>query len=292
MNYLPLPQIVTGVRAARFVHQLKPKSGELNVLSFKDVRFIDPFGIIIAAQYLRYLIFASGRAAVYLPFDAAVLGYLRRSRFVEFASSLGLVLPESKSFSYERREEEWLLPLTPLRSEEEVPELVARLYGSLQNLLVNSGIMEPGMASQLSTMLAELCQNVTQHSQDLGLVIAQVYRDSRGTEQAATQRHLQIAVGDLGIGLRGSLAKRYQTADWDDQEVIRQALSQGVSSLDDEGRGLGLSQVYKKTAQMHGRMFLHSGDYLLHSRGHTDEFIHGAYFPGTQIALEYRTEIK
>jgi CPA2 family monovalent cation:H+ antiporter-2 len=50
-------------------------------------------------------------------------------------------------------------------------------------------------------------------------------------------------VGDLGIGLRGSLAKRYATSFWDDAEVIRQALAQGVSATGQAGRGLGLAQV-------------------------------------------------
>jgi len=213
----------------------------------------------------------------------AVLSYLRRSRFVEFASRLGQVLPEKKAFSSSPRDEEWLLPLMPLRREEEVPDLVTRLYTSLQQMMERSRIVEPGLAAHLSTLLAELCQNVTQHSQDLGLVIAQVYRLSEGG------RVLQLAVGDLGIGLRGSLAKRYDTLKWSDEMVIRQALRHGVSSLSEEGRGLGLSQVYQKTTDLRGRMLLHSGSILLHSYAGTDEFYPNIYFPGTQVALEYRT---
>ncbi|MCL2547698.1 MAG: hypothetical protein FWE76_00870 [Symbiobacteriaceae bacterium] len=289
MNYMTLPQRVTGRQAARALYRLKPRSGDLNILSFKEVRFIDPFGIIMAAEFLRYLFFASERVAIYLPLDTAALGYLRRSRFVEFAANLGQVLPESKAFYSSTREEEWLLPLTPLRHEGEIPDLVGRIFTALKSLFEKSRILEPVLANQLSTLLAELCQNVTQHSQDLGLVIAQVYRYHNDRDAGEKGRFLQLAVGDLGIGLRGSLSKRYQTLDWDDAEVIRQALRQGVSSLSDEGRGLGLAQVYQKTALLKGSMLLHSGSSLLHSTGGGDEFSESAYFPGTQIALEYHT---
>ncbi|MCL2497091.1 MAG: ATP-binding protein [Symbiobacteriaceae bacterium] len=284
MNYLNLPQRVTGGRATRILGEFRPQSGITNVLSFKDVRFIDPFGLIIAAEYLRYLVFAAEQVAIYLPQDGEVLRYLRRSRFVEFATQLGRVLPESKAFYPKHQDEDWLLPLTPLRSEEEVPGLVARLYSSLQKLMERSQIMAPGQAAQMSSLLAELCQNVTQHSFDLGLVAAQVYR-TLGSQ--GEKRTIQIAVGDLGIGLRGSLAKRYMTVEWSDAKVISQALAKGVSSVAQEGRGLGLALVYQKTSEFKGHILIRSGTALLESKAATDLFTQGAYFPGTQIALEF-----
>ena len=277
----------TGNTAARKLLRLRPEAGYLNVLSLKDLEFIDPFGLLLAAEYLRYLKFALKRTALYLPMDARVYHYLQRSRFLEFANSMADLMPERRASQvYTRQqEEEWLLSMTPLKGEEEVPGLVAQLYQRLLNLIEHSEAITGSEAAQLSSLLAELCQNVTQHSQDLGLVAAQVYRAGQG-------RFIQLAVADLGIGLRGSLAHRYPVDDWDDRELIKQAISQGVSSVIDTGRGLGLALVYRKTAELGGRMLLRSGSVLLESRAGVDTYYDTGYFPGTQISLEYRAQTK
>ena len=281
-HFLNLPPRFTGSRAVRALADLRPQNGQLNILSLRDLDFIDPFGLVLAAEYLRYLKLGLQHVGLYLPTQTRVLHYLRRSRFLEFAATMADIFPEHKLLQAPNQSEEWLLPLQPLRREEEVPDLVVRLYANLQELIRKGSSLSSAQASQLSSLLAEMCQNVTQHSQDLGLVVAQVYRNGQGG------RVIQLAVGDLGIGLRGSLAKRYPVHEWDDQEVIRQAMARGVSAVPEEGRGLGLSLVYQKSSELGGNLWLRSGGALLHAHGGQDVYSEHGFFPGIQIAMEYR----
>jgi len=281
-HFLNLPPRFTGARAVRALEELRPQNGQLNILSLRDLDFIDPFGLVLAAEYLRYLKLGLQQVGLYLPTQTRVLHYLRRSRFLEFAATMADIFPEHKLVQAPEQSEEWLLPLQPLRREEEVPGLVVRLYSSLQELISKGSSLSTAQASQLSSLLAEMCQNVTQHSQDLGLVVAQVYRNQQGG------RVIQLAVGDLGIGLRGSLAQRYPVHEWDDTEVIRQALARGVSSVPDEGRGLGLALVYQKSSELGGNLWLRSGGAMLHAHGGRDVYSEHGFFPGIQIAMEYR----
>lgn len=281
-HFLNLPARMSGARAARALNDLRPRDGWYNVLSLRDLEFIDPFGLILTAEYLRYLRLGLQQVGLYLPQDTRALHYLRRSRFLEFAATLAEITPEHKLIHAPRLDEEWLLPMTPLRREEEVPNLVAQLYGNLIRLMERGSSLSAAQASQMSSLLAELCQNVTQHSQDLGLVAAQVYRSASG------HRRIQLAVGDLGIGLRGSLSLRYPVHEWSDEDVVRQALSSGVSSVSEEGRGLGLSLVHRKTQELDGQLLLRSGGALYEVESQDSRFSELGFFPGIQISLTYR----
>jgi hypothetical protein len=95
-----------------------------------------------------------------------------------------------------------------------------------------------------------------------------------------------LALGDLGIGLRGSLAQKYHVAGWSEFQVMKAALTSGVSRLDDVGRGLGLAQVKATVNDLAGTLHLRSGTARAFVRGKEEYFFSATFFPGTQIAFE------
>jgi anti-sigma regulatory factor (Ser/Thr protein kinase) len=134
-------------------------------------------------------------------------------------------------------------------------------------------------SANLLTALAELCQNIVDHSESSGFAAMQVYTSQRDTKYAV------IGVGDSGIGIRESLSKRYDTKRWTDAIAIRNALKPHFSRL--EGRGLGLTRVKEIAEKYNGTLILrsHKGLVTFHRKISSRTTIP---FSGTQISIYLR----
>jgi hypothetical protein len=132
-----------------------------------------------------------------------------------------------------------------------------------------------------------VCQNIPEHSQDVGYVAIQKYFYGR----RLGKNLVKIAVMDLGVGVRASLGPKYaaQSAEWSDLAALRLAVFEGASRYDDPGRGQGLSAVRRFVERWHGKLMIRSGSARMGLTPAWDRRATRqsklALFPGTQVSI-------
>ncbi len=279
-HFISLPRRLNVQSFDRFLSEFRLVDGVTNVLSLRELEFIDPYGLVGLFTLLRHSRRIAHRIALYLPRSTSVRHYLQRSNLLPLSMEIAEILPRDMHRLIADRQEEWLLQMTPVVQEDDVAEVVARVMDKVQEMLTKSLALSSRSLVKFCGALSELCQNIPQHSQDWGVVVVQTYRRADG------ERFVHLALGDLGIGLRGSLAQKYPVEQWSEVDVIKAAVTQGISRMADEGRGLGLAQVKATVQSLGGTLHIRSGVARVFIRG--DEELHFTvpFFPGTQIAFE------
>ncbi len=107
-------------------------------------------------------------------------------------------------------------------------------------------------------ILSEVCQNIVEHAGAAGWVSAQTYNWSRRLGRQV----VVIAVMDVGMGFRGSLAREHAQRygdRWSDVTALEAAFLYGVSRYRDPGRGQGLQGIRKQVARWNGLVTIRSG---------------------------------
>src|SRR5262249_42791582 len=99
-----------------------------------------------------------------------------------------------------------LLELLPISGDEEQnTEDVVMAFTRARRIVEAWFDADEAAVGRLLTMLTEITSNVV-HSQDRGFVAIQRYRS---TDRNQVGSRVTIAVGDLGIGIRGSLHRKF-----------------------------------------------------------------------------------
>jgi hypothetical protein len=170
-----------------------------------------------------------------------------------------------------------VLPVTPIRSQRDVQAVVAFMVEMTRDRLGYT----TGDGLDTAKVISELCNNVVDHSDGEGVVLAQVGSDRRGG------RYVALAVADDGIGIRSSLARRFpEAARWRDADAIGQALD-GLSSRS-SGGGVGLRSVTAVVRRYLGRLSMRSGaDRVYISANRLPRTLAGASFPGTLVGISF-----
>lgn len=232
----------------------------VNVVDCRSVTFFDPYGLLCLYVYLRHLN-SIGRAEFWPPRLASVRAYLVRMGFGG--------RPVGGS--------DVLLPITKVERESTVRDIVANAAQSVQSIIIGQFAFPPELVNGFCTSLAEICQNVPQHSGDIGFVAAQAYNVDK-------QPFLKLAVVDCGIGIQGSLNNAFP--DISARAAIKLALKTGISRFRQQGRGLGLAQVFSFVQRFRGTLQIRSGNTRFYYNGLSAYFFDGAFFPGTQIGIQ------
>ena len=172
-----------------------------------------------------------------------------------------------------------VLELSDVHSLREVYDATAR---ALQ--IVNAWLdMDAGTAQRVACCIAEACENVIEHSQDSGVVVAQKY-------EFATWTEVQLAIADLGIGIRQSLGSAHTDLEDTPAGWIRRAVA-GLSCRAERG-GLGLGEIRRIATQTGGSLLIRSGPgRAVYGRGYaryTDRRGERWGLPGTQLAVTLR----
>lgn len=169
-----------------------------------------------------------------------------------------------------------LLEMTRISTPSDVEHAIERAENIFSQWLNKSAL------NSLLSSLSELCSNVYQHSVDAnGIVLIQKYE-----KQTLNIVNVQVAVGDLGCGIRGSLESRYGSIASSAVEYLKLAM-EGKSARDTGRGGLGLRRVEQILQENKGSLYLRSHDATLLSHFAIGRvFTTGpVFFPGTQIAL-------
>jgi len=283
---VPAPARLDEAGADELFESIARLGGVPDAIDCSRVRFADPYGVLVLLAIGLSAPYRHGRAwGLVLPRDTAVLSWLDRCGARRLIERFYIVDAAPAVDDTSRRDsgrDPVLLEVALVREGADVHRAVARIKARADVLLV-SRLGYSGLAADRFTVaMAEVCQNVVDHSGGPGLALAQCYLRTGGGPE------IRLAVADVGIGVRASLAPRYADrlpASWDDRAAVRLAFRRGVTGSGDPDRGLGLAAVTDMVRAWGGTLRLRSGTAACVVGAHPAEFIGLAAFPGTQVAI-------
>ena len=175
-----------------------------------------------------------------------------------------------------------LLEITPIEKSNDIHFIVGKVRDRAQAILTSHLHYDDRAVNGFIVALSEVCQNIIEHSENKGFVGIQKYR-----YQSLNRNIVKIAVMDVGIGFRRSLAHRFKLQS--DLEAIDKALLHGASRYEDQGRGHGLAAVRKFVNQWQSKLSIRSGTARLAimpawARGREQDR-NLIFFPGSQINI-------
>ena len=226
------------------------------LIDARKLRFADPYGMVgllaIGAELRK-----RGRTAMlHMPESPEVSSYLSRMHFYESARDIFELHGTTKKA--QGGGSDVLLEITPIRSHDDVHSVVDRVQDRAGAILSKELHYPVAASVQFSVMLSEVCQNIIEHSESEGWVAAQRY----DWKTRLGRKVVVIAVMDLGVGFRGSMASEHATRfaeRWSDAAALQGAFLQGKSRFPDPGRGQGLQQIRKQARKWNGQVTIRSG---------------------------------
>lgn len=242
------------------------------------INFAKPYGVVALVIAARRLSILSNRPVYLENIPEQVHLYLNRMNLFQIGSDWlrpATTLNEEWSRSSQTPN---LLELTLITGPSDVLNVAARA-----ERIFSRWLMVPDLNS-LINVISELCSNIYQHSGDsYGCVLIQKYG-----MPTRDQVVVNLAVGDLGCGIRGSLIKRHGEFGRVPLDYLRAAMSGQTARRTGRG-GLGLRQVERIAASEGGYLWLRSETAAILSRGQdrTQEHQNIALVPGTQVAVEF-----
>ncbi len=257
-----------------------PRRGAVEV-DLGDVEFVDPHGMVSLLELGRWLAREGRAAELHEPLSDEVDAYLERMGFwAQAARFFRGVEPRPAP----RRASDVLLEATPIERAADVHGILARVRARARAILVRHLAYDDRAVDRFLVALSEVCQNVLEHSEDVGFVAIQkyAYRETLG------RNVVKIGVSDLGVGMRATIEGRLGRLRGD-LEALEKAVIEGVSRHADPGRGHGLRAVRETVTAWEGKLVVRSGAARLAllpawARGMAREE-RLAPFPGTQLFL-------
>ena len=260
-----------------YAHGAAP--GEDLEIDLRALHFIDPYGLVALCLLARYGRTLAQRVAFHLPLSYALRTYLGRVRFAEAVDGINLFGPALLvDQEREKTDSEALLEITRIEERVDVEAVLGKIGQRVEAILAEELRYTEVAISQFKNVVAELCHNILDHSENWGYLTAQRYTDPR-----AGRKYVVIGVGDLGIGIKKSLSVRYESAAWSHGQAITNSLRKHFSR--DTTRGLGLYIVNQICNRYNGSLHIRSGDTRVYIRGQRHWEHVSTHFPGTQIAI-------
>ncbi|MBM7803357.1 hypothetical protein JOE58_002608 [Curtobacterium luteum] len=203
------------------------------------LRFITPAGLVTIAAYAHRARAAGREVRVLRPASDDVANYVSRARLGKELDDMGAAhnLPSVREHDVGQS----LLAVTPFENASGAAELATRVWEVVHE-------QDSDAAAIMHMSISAMGENVIEHS-----------RWPRG--YAAAQKTyggsvFRFAVADAGRGFSRAL-RRYKPAD--DAHALELALEPGVSGLDEESRGYGLSELRDSVKAIGGTLRLRSG---------------------------------
>lgn len=257
------------------------------LLDARHVRWVSPYGmlgLLAAGTATRQ---ERGTTALFEPPEGGdVTSYLSRMGFYELAHEM-FEFP-TRARRRGGRDSNALLEITPIRSHQDVHGVVDRVRDRAAAILGQRLGYPVSAVLQFSVILSEVCQNIVEHADAEGWVAAQTYNWSRRLGRQV----VVIAVMDVGMGFRGSLAREHAQRygdRWSDVTALEAAFLYGVSRYRDPGRGQGLQGIRKQAAKWNGLVTIRSGTARIAAVPEWDDTEPVASglpdFPGAQIQV-------
>jgi hypothetical protein len=255
----------------------------------RHVRWADPYGMLGLLALGRHMAReGEPKPILQLPLDSKVSGYLARMGFVQAAEAL-FELHNAPRGRPATSESNVLLPITRISSHEDVHGVIDDLNeGRISTILAEQLGYSRSDAISFSMLLSEVSQNIIEHADAPGWVGIQTYNWAK----RLGRRVAVIAVMDLGVGFKGSLAREHSARfgdRWGDATALEAAFIHGVTRFRDPGRGQGLKQIRRKVGRWGGKIAIRSGTARIADIPDWDQAppmeTGLAQFPGAQILI-------
>jgi hypothetical protein len=273
-----------GVRDVDALHSLADRCepAEGFILDMGRVSFVKPHGVVALLLTARRLAALCSRRVELVNMGSQVYSYLERMDLFEVGGDW-LAPAQGLEEGWDRNPQTPnLLELTAIEGPQDVVTVIARAES------IFSRWLEIPDLNGLLRVLSELCANVHQHSGDpLGCVMIQKYEEgSRGRPVVS------LAVGDLGRGVRASLAARHGEIGREPLDYLRAAMAGRTARPNNRG-GLGLRVVEEAARAASGRLWLRSETAGILSRASGEAYGHRdlCHVPGTQVAVDLRAPL-
>jgi anti-sigma regulatory factor (Ser/Thr protein kinase) len=253
------------------------------IFDMSAVRFVKPCGVIALVIATRYLSHLSDQRVCLKNIPDEVHSYLHRMNLFEIGQDWLQPGDAPDEEWYRNPQTPNLLELTRITGPEDVEAVASRAERIFSHWLMVSNL------GDLLNVLSELCANIYQHSGDRhGCVLIQKYKSFMGDRAI-----VNVAVGDLGCGIRGSLVSRHGEIGEEPLDYLREAM-QGRTARQTGRGGLGLRRVEQIAASRGGYLWLRSENAAILSRGpdKVEERSNLVFVPGTQVAVELQAPLR
>jgi len=256
---------------------LEQAAGDNITLDLSTLGFVDPYGMGLLCLAGRHLSRRFWDITCRLPQDRAAESYLSRMGVFDTLSAY-VTFDRPPRRGRPNAANESLLEVTEISRQGDVEQVLCGIDARVAAILGEELGYTAREFTGFKNVVAELCHNILDHSGDRGCVVAQRYLN-----QKLGEKFVVIGVCDLGIGIRESLASRYDVSRWTHGQAIAKATRKAFSR--DPTRGLGLYVVRQICDDFRGSLHIRSGDARVYARGKRTTVHPSAPFPGTQVSI-------
>lgn len=258
-------------------------SAEKLQFDLSNVTFVTPEAMLLLVTTSKLCYDKTNQPILWVNIDHKVLDYLNRMKINE----LPFVLLEQNFFQrYRHGKSDALIELSTIANSQEIGGAIVQTKEILKRWFPDSSY---DYIMNLSTLFKETFENSIEHSSDVPsngfcYYALQKYSHADGTTG------IQIAVGDIGIGILESQRRKYPSTR-DDAEAIIQALSHGRSGRVDGGGGMGFANVREALGYLNGHLTIRSGKARVEypcGRNIARILRHSVCYQGTQIIFKCR----
>lgn len=244
-----LPQRSPSLTMSNFDAQLK---ADLTQCDLSSLKFVDAYGLVGLACALSVGIKSSDDIKLIPPTRVSMQGHLTGMGFNDFLADLGK--PQMTGVGHKADASDVVVPLRSATDSGGEQAIVKVLWEQLRDQV------GPQVLEAIGEGVWEMVANALEHSGSDARVMAQVYRTDKGGTPPDHDDRVQVVIGDVGRGIRDSLASSPVHDPKTDLEAIDLALEYLITSVhDDPGRGQGLSTTLEQVDGLGGRMVVRSG---------------------------------
>ncbi len=247
------------------------------VLDLSHLGFVDPYGMGVLCLIGQALSRRYWDIACRLPQDPAIESYLTRMRVFEILSGHA-TLERTPRTERPPVHNERLMEVVGIGERRDIEDVLGTIEARVSVILSEELGYTVREITDFKNVVAELCHNILDHSGDSGFLSAQRYVNTKLGRKFAI-----VGVCDLGIGIRESLAERFDVSDWTHAKAIVNAARKEFSR--DAARGLGLYIVNQICQAYRGSLHIRSGDTRAYFRGKRTTIHRSAPFAGTQVSI-------
>lgn len=260
MKVIPVPATMDDAGFESVVAELSGLEPGPVLLDAHALRWVDPYGMLGLLAVGEVLSEHGFKPRLQLPESADVMSYLARMGFFGTVGAFYELHGGAKGLQRPPADphRDVLLEVTPVRSHMDVHAVVDRVNEKALAILTRQLHYPLKEAFQFSVVLSEVCQNIIDHAEAGGWVSTQTYNWKKRLDRKV----VVIAVFDLGIGFKGSLAKEHAPEygeRWSDAAALEAAFLRGLTRFHDAGRGQGLQQIRKQVGRWNGKISIRSG---------------------------------
>lgn len=253
------------------------------IFDLSDVEFVTPEALVllVTASHLCYE--KTGQIVIWKNANPNVRSYMDRMNI----NDLPFVLLEHPFFFKKQQytKSKALIELSTIANSQEIGRAIIRTREILNQWFPNRS---QNYVRSLSTLFKESFENSIEHSSPTPSNGFCYYALQKYTRPNSTPE-IQIAVGDIGIGILASQKRMYPSTK-DDADAIIEALY-GRSGRTSGNGGMGFANIREALECVNGHLTIRSGRARIeypHKKSTAHIYRHSTNYPGTQTIFKCR----